>query len=66
VRLIVPSPRESSTLSDTIKPWRDARLLAVRVVSAAGDRAGDVAAMAAVVVGQRAAVDEIDEFPVTR
>ena len=61
--LIVPLPLASSTFSDDERaPGAMPGLLAVRVVAVAGDDAGDVRAVAVVVVGLRAAVDEVDEL----
>ena len=52
--LIVPLPCCVEHLQrDRRAVRRDARLLAERVVAVAGDDAGDVAAVAVVVVGQR-------------
>ena len=49
--LMVPVPFASSTFSDDqVGVGRDAGLLAVRVVAVAGDDAGDVRAVAVVVV----------------
>ena len=52
MRLMVPWPFASSTFSEMSDARRDARLLAVRVVAVAGDDAGDVRAVAVVVVRQ--------------
>ena len=47
--------------ADEVRRRRDARVRAVRVVAVAGDDAGDVRAVAVVVVGLRLVVDEVDK-----
>ena len=47
--------------ADEVRRRRDARVRAIRVVAVAGDDAGDVRAVAVVVVGLEAIVDEVDE-----
>ena len=61
--LMVPLPFCVEHLErDDVRVGRDAALLAVRVVAVAGDDAGDVRAVAVVVVRERTAVDEVDEL----
>ena len=60
--LIVPLPLRVEHLQrDQAGIGRGAGLLAVRVVAVAGDDAGDVRAVAVVVVRRGPAVDEVDE-----
>ena len=60
--LMTPLPvRVEHLQADDVRAGRDAGAAPLRVVAVAGDDAGDVRAVAVVVVRRGAAVDEVDE-----